>query len=69
MRIHSRTVSPPGTETMTTESKTQCEDCGRTCENVGNGAVYLIREIRGVCFDCYGETPVMNARLDVQDRC
>lgn len=52
---------------MTTET-TNCEVCGRICENVGDGAVYLIREIQDTCSDCYGETPVMNARLDVQDR-
>lgn len=53
---------------MTTQSKTQCEDCGSICEHVGDGGVYLIREIRDVCSVCYGATPVMDARLDVQDR-
>lgn len=53
---------------MTTESKTQCEGCGLICEHVGDGAVYLVREIQDTCSECYGATPVMHARLDVLDR-
>lgn len=52
---------------MTTET-TNCKACGRACENVGNGAVYLVREIQDTCSDCYGDVPVMDARLDVLDR-
>lgn len=51
------------------DQSTKCEDCGRVCESVGDGGIYLIREVHDTCSECYGATPVMDARLDVLERC